>query len=303
MRRHWIAGDLVLKLLAFALAVTFWIRVAGQPVVERGIDVPLGFENVPAHLYMEGDFPDSVRVRVRGAASIVGGLQPGDVVAAIDLAGERPGGRLFDMFDGRVHVPFGVEVVQVVPAAVSVALEPAGTPQTVPVVPDIRGRPAAGWMVGRIVTTPETVAVVGPKGRLAALAEALTEPLSIDGAAGPVHATVTVGVADPVVRLETPQSAQVTVEFVPAPAERILSAVPVRAAGGRRAVSIEPDAVAVGLAGADDRLEALDETGIDAFVDLAGLRAGRYNLPVTAVSPAGTGVTHVDPSRVIVTVR
>jgi len=104
MLRQLIVRDLALKLLALALAVMFWIQVAGQPVVERGIDVPLGFENVPDRLYVGGDLPDSVRVRVRGAANIVSGLQPGDVVAAIDLAGERPGPRrLFDMFAGRVR--------------------------------------------------------------------------------------------------------------------------------------------------------------------------------------------------------
>ena len=91
MIRRLFVRDIGLKLLALALAVAFWMQVAGQPVVERGIDVPLAFENVPELLYVGSDMPDSVRVRVRGAANIVSGLQPGDVVAAIDLAGEPPG--------------------------------------------------------------------------------------------------------------------------------------------------------------------------------------------------------------------
>ncbi len=301
--RQWIVRDLALKLLALALAVTFWIQVAGQPVVERGIDVPLGFENVPERLYVGGDLPDSVRVRVRGAANIVSGLQPGDVVASIDLAGERPGRRLFDMFAGRVRVPFGVEATQVFPATIAVSLEPAGAPRMVTVVPDIQGRPADGFAVGRISATPATVEVVGPESRIAGLTEALTEPVSIDGASGRVRTTVTVGVSDPMVRLRTPGSAQVTVEIVPAPAERILRAVPVRVNGGARAASIEPDSITVVVRGPRDRLDALEDAGVGAFVDLAGFRPGRYNLPVTIVAGAGVGVTHIDPSRVRVTVR
>ena len=299
-----VVRDLGLKLLALALALVFWIQVAGQPVVERGIDVPLGFENVPELLYVGGDLPDSVRIRVRGAANIVSGLQPGDVVAAIDLEGERPGRRrLFDMFAGRVRVPFGVEVTQVFPATITVSLESAGAPRAVTVVPDVQGRPAEGYAVGRIGTVPPTVQVIGPESRLAGVAEALTEPVPVDGATSRVQATVTVGVADPMVRLRTPASAQVTVEIVPAPEERVLRAVPVRADGSERAVSIEPDSITVGVRGRRDRVQALEETGVAAWVDLVGLQPGRYNLPVTVEGSAGIGVTRIDPSRVTVTVR
>lgn len=302
MLRQLITRDLGLKLLALALAVAFWIQVAGQPVVERGIDVPLGFENVPELLFVGGDLPDNVRVRVRGAANIVSGLQPGDLVAAIDLAGERPGRRrLFDMFAGRVRVPFGVEVTQVFPATVAVSLEPVGTPRPVTVVPDIQGLPGEGFAVGRITAMPASVEVVGPESRLADIEEALTEPVSIAGATGPVLATVTVGVADPMVRLRTPRSARVTVEIVRAPTERILRGVVVQVGG--RVASVDPHSIDVGLRGPRDRMEALEDTAVAAFVDLAGLQPGRYNLPVTVVAGPGIGVTHIDPSRVAVTVR
>ncbi len=304
MLRQLIMRDIGLKLLALALAVALWIQVAGQPVVERGIDVPLGFENVPERLFVGGDPPDDVRVRVRGPANIVSGLQPGDLVAAIDLAAERPGrGRLFDMFAGRVRVPFGVEVTQVFPATIAVSLERAGTPRPVRVVPDIEGLPAEGFAVGRITAMPASVEVVGPESRLAAVEEALTEPVSIAGATSRVLATVTVGVADPMVRLRTPGSAQVTVEIVRAPAERILRAVVVQAGDGGHVESVEPHSIDVGLRGPRDRMEALEDTAVAAFVDLAGLQPGRYNLPVTVVAGPGIGVTHIDPSRVTVTVR
>lgn len=304
MLRRLLPRDLGLKLLAFALAVAFWIQMAGQPVVERGIDVPLGFENVPERLHVGGDLPDTVRVRVRGASSIVAGLQPGDVVAAIDLAGERSGRRLFDMFADRVRAPFGVEVVQVVPATLAVSLEPAGEPRLVPVAPDIEGRPAAGFAIGHISVTPPTVAVVGPAARVAGLAEALTEPVPIAGASGGlVRKAVTIGVADPLVRLQTPGTAEVTVEIVPAPSHRTLPAVPVRAGEGGGAASVEPAVVRVDVRGPPDAVQALDDTAIAASIDLAGLRPGRYNLPVTVESPSAVGVTRIDPSRVTVVVR
>ena len=47
MIRRLVLDDLGLKLLALALAIGLWITVAGEPVVERGLEVPLGFENIP----------------------------------------------------------------------------------------------------------------------------------------------------------------------------------------------------------------------------------------------------------------
>jgi len=301
-----IFNDLGLKLLALVLSIGLWMSVVGEPVVDRGLDVPLGFENIPSALQVAGDPPDSVRVRVRGAMSIVNGLQAGDVVAVLDLAGERPGDRrLFDMFAGRIRTPFGVEVTQVVPATITVALERMGAPRTVLVVPDIEGQPAEGFAVGRISTIPATVDVVGPGSLLDELAEALTEPVSVDGASERVQSLVTVGVADPVLRLQTPISAEVTVEIVSAPVERTLHELPVgvRDVANGQSASVEPEVITVGVRASTETIRVLDAGTVEAFIDLAGLTPGRYNLPVTVESNAEIGVTHIDPPSVLVTLR
>ena len=298
--------DARLKLLAVGLAVVLWLSVAGEPVVERGLEVPLGFENVPEDLEIAGTPPDTVRVRVSGASSIVSRLEPGDVVAVLDLAGEDAGrGRLFDMFAGRVRAPFGVDIIQVVPATITVSLERAGVPRTVPIVPDIEGQPAAGYVVGRISTAPATVDVVGSDSRLAELVEALTAPVSVAGAFARVQAIVTVGVADPTLRPATPSSAEVTVEIVPAPVEVTLQEVPVAMRGAERRVDgrAEPQQVTVSVSGPRETIEGLDRSAVEAYVDLVGLAPGQYNLPVTVESQQDIGVTHIEPPSVRIDVR
>ena len=71
---------------------------------------------------------------------------------------------------------------------------------------------------------------------------------------------------------------------------------------GRRAL-IEPVAITVGLRGPSDIVRVLEATAVEAFIDVAGLRPGRYNLPVTVESSADIGVTQVEPPRVLVTLR
>ena len=295
--------NLGLKLLASALAIGLWLSVAGETVIERGFEVPVGFENVPVDLQVAGDPPDTVHVRVRGPMSIVNRLALGDVVAVLDLAGERPGERrLFDMFAGRVRAPFGVEVIQVIPSTITAALERAGEPRTVPVVPDIEGQPAEGFAVGRISTVPESVEIVGPTSLLNNVVEAITEPVSIEGSSERVQSLVTIGVSDRVLRLQTPSAAEVTIEIIPAPVERNLQGLTISSRSlepGLR-VTIEPVNVTVGVRGSEALLGDVEESGVDAFIDLAGLPAGRYNLPVTVASSADIGITHIDPPNVVV---
>ena len=297
--------DLWLKAVAVTIAVLLWLTVAGEPVVERGLEIPLEFENVPAELEIAEAPLETVSVRVRGTSRRMSQLDTAQVVAVLDLSDERPGRRLFDMFTGRVDVPRGLEITSVVPATVTLTLERKGIPRLVQVVPAIEGQPAAGFSVGRIQTEPHSVDVVGPETRLAELGDALTEPVSVDGASTDVTAEVTVGVADPTLRLVEPVSARVVVEIVPAPVERMLTEVPVApnsaAASG---VSIEPGRVTIGVRGPRAAIEALDVPDLHVSVDIEGLPPGSYRLPVSVESDAeSVGITHIDPSSVQVLVR
>ena len=120
-------------------------------------------------------------------------------------------------------MPYGVEVVQVAPATLPIAFENSAV-RIVQVRPSVEGRPAPGYEVGAITTDPATVEVVGPESSLRGLDEAMTEPVSIANATRPVREVVTVGVADPSVRLRTPQTAAVTVQIVSGAATRTLAA-------------------------------------------------------------------------------
>jgi YbbR domain-containing protein len=293
-----------LKILAIALATLLWLTVAGEHVVERGMRVGLEFRNKPAELEIVGDPPTSVDVRLRGSSALLSRLDPGEVVAVIDLAGARAGSRLFHIRHSEVRAPYGVDVTQVVPATLSLELEKSGR-RVVPVVPATDGEPAPGFVVGRITADPATVEVVGPESRLKQLSDATTEPVSIGGADGRVRDVVTVGVADAAVRLSQPQSATVLVDIVPAPVEREFAGVPVRYRnlGARLVARVAPSTATVRVRGSRTALQALGADTIDAFVDLYGLGPGRYNLRVQIAPSQDFGVDDIQPQVVVVTIR
>ncbi|MGH9201356.1 MAG: CdaR family protein, partial [Vicinamibacterales bacterium] len=216
-----------LKFLSICIAALLWLVVAGDRVVERAVRVPIEFQNLPQGLEITGDPPESVDVRVRGSSGMLGRLGPGDLSAVIDLRNARPGRRLFHLTADEINAPYGVDIVQVAPATLPIGFEHSIV-RVVRIRPSIEGRPAPGYEVGEITADPATVEVVGPESSLRGLEEAMTEPISVENATRPLREVVTIGVADPAVRLRTPQTASVTVPIIAGSSMRILKGVPVR---------------------------------------------------------------------------
>ena len=296
--------QLGLKLLAITLASVLWLTVAGEHVVERSLRVPLEFRNIPEALEIVGNTPDTVDVRLRGSSAVLSRLQSGEIVAVLDLSSARSGARLFHIRSDEVRAPFGVEVSQVVPTTLALELEKSAR-RKVPVAPVIDGEPAPGFVVGKYSADPALVEIVGPESHVRQVAEATTEPVSVKDARARIRDHVTIGIVDPSVRLTQAQSANVTVEIWPAPVERRMPDVPVRwrnLGTGLRA-QVVPQLVHVTVRGSKDPLAVLRGDSVQAFVDLAGLGSGRYNLRVQVDPAENFGVVAIDPAVVSVTIK
>jgi hypothetical protein len=149
-------------------------------------------------------------------------LAPTDIIAVLDIHGAQPGQRLFHLTPDQVRAPFGVQVVQVTPTTIALMFEHSAA-KLVPILPTVDGKPAPGYVVGRITTDPPMVEVIGPETSVKRAAAALTESVSVAGARDHVRATATVGVLDSTLRLKTARTAMVDVEILPAGAEKARS--------------------------------------------------------------------------------
>ena len=288
-----------LKVLSVGLALMLWMVVSGEETVERGLRVPLELTQVPAGLELLGDVPATVDVRVRGASGALSRVGTGDVVAVLDLHTAQAGRRLFPLTPEQVRVPFGVEIMQVLPSAVTMAFEPSAS-REVPIVPAVDGRPAPGYVVGPLSAEPRVVDVIGPDSAVKRATEVLTEPVSVAGATTHVKQSVILGLLDPALRLKTARSAMVTVQILPAPLERALRGQPVhlRNLGPNLQAEAVPTAVDLTLRGNRDTLARVAADDLTAFIDLAGLGPGQYSLIVHADPSRDAGVTRVTPASV-----
>ena len=293
--------NLPLKVVSIALAALIWLIVSGEQIVERALRIPLEFTNLPSQLEVVGDPPTVVDVRIRGSSGALGRIATGELVAVVDLRTARTGQRLFHLTGSDVRTPFGIEVVQVTPSNISMHFEHSAT-KVVPIVPGIEGEPAPGFVVGTVSANPPTVEVVGPASILRSMTDAITEPVSVAGAAGPVTETVTIGSSDPAVRLKTPQTARVTVNVTAAPVEWTVPAVQVQLRNATRSTQVAPKQVTVYVRGPRDA-RAANALDFDASVDVDGLRPGEFDLPVRVVPPPKVGVVRVEPAQVKVRIR
>src|SRR5262245_19153143 len=150
--------NLGLKFLSTLVAVLLWLIVAGDRVVERVMRAPVEFQNLPAGLELVGNPPDTVEVRLRGSSGALSRIGTGEMSAVIDLSTARPGRRLFHITQNQVNVPYGIDIVQVGPATLTMEFEMSAI-RLVPVEPDINGRPAAGYQITSIKSEPESVEV------------------------------------------------------------------------------------------------------------------------------------------------
>jgi YbbR domain-containing protein len=288
-----------LKLTSVAIAVLLWMTVSGEETVERGLRVPLEFQQFPPGLEIQGEAPSTVDVRVRGTSGTLSRVSAGEIVAVLNLNGARPGNRLFSLTPEQVRSPFGVDVVQVSPTTVALAFESSAT-VSVPIVAAVEGTPAPGFVVGKVTVTPDRVEVIGPESAVKRAREALTEPISVADAKERVQETVTVGLVDPALRLKAQRTATVSVQVVPAPLERTIRARPVRLHNldSKLAAEVVPSSVDVALRGSRDTLNRIDPEDVTAFIDVMGLGVGQYMLTVHANGSDRAGVVRTDPASV-----
>lgn len=304
MKAPWPFGHLGLKVVSVGLAIALWMVVAGEATVERGLRVPLELQQFPAGLELQSEPPALVDVRVRGTSGALARMGPGEAIAVLDLRSARPGRRLFQLTAEQVRVPFGVEVIQVVPANIALEFE-ASVTRRLKVSPSIEGEPAPGYIVGSISAEPAEVDVTGPESAVNAATEALSEPVSVAGATGEVRDVVSVGTLNPALRVKAPRTTAVRVEIIPGPRERTFTDQPVRLRGlaGPLVAQATPSGVTVRIRGSRESVGALRPSSIAASVDLTTLGPGGYMLPVRVETPAAVGVVSIEPSTIQVTIH
>jgi diadenylate cyclase len=208
------------KVVSLALAVGLWWAVAHDPVAEVEVSVPIEFHRIPQNLEISSvNIPEAL-VRVRGPERVIHDMRPQEVHVEVDLAGVKPGERTFDLTAQQVHLPYQLEVTQVVPGQVRLSFD-AGLTREVEVRPRVIGTFAPGYRIATVKAEPAKISITGPMQRVQAVEAATTDPVDVSGTMGRGSFMTNTFVPDPLVQVVRPAPIRVTVMMEKAPAERV----------------------------------------------------------------------------------
>jgi len=299
MRQLWekivaLAGsNFGLKVLALTIAVGLWI--AGHRDIERAIEVPVEFRNIPSDLMLLDNRIDYVVLRFNGPRTLVSTLDPDDLKLSLDLTGAKPGEVSYPLGAGSFKIPRGVQVARITPPVVHLRLEPLGR-RSLPVGVKFAGKPAAGYRIGPVTTQPANVMVAGPVQEVRRLAEVETVPVDIDGDTGMIKRKVRLSAAGKPFSF-MPDHVEITVALEEEESIREFADVPVRAKDFTGPYTVTPPLVSLRLSGAKSLIDKLELTGDEVFLNLKGLPIGEHNLSLMMELPAGIRVIEQKPPR------
>jgi YbbR domain-containing protein len=214
--RDHVLHNLGLKLVSLVLAAGLWLVLARDKTAVVAVVVPVELQNIPDNLEVSSEHIHDAEVRVRGPERTIHRLQSSDVHAELDLSHIRPGEHTFDLNAEQIRVPRGLQVEQVIPSQLHLAFDTRMT-REVEVHPRVTGAFAAGYTISRIEVVPSVVTIIGPKTRVQAVDNAMTDPIDVSGNMDR-HTFVTHAyVADPLIQVVNPEIVQVTVIMQKAP--------------------------------------------------------------------------------------
>ena len=171
------ASNFGLKVLAVVIAVGLW--VAGHRDVERAVEVPVEFRNIPSDLMVMDNRVDYVILRLTGPRTLVSTLDAGDLRLALDLAGAKPGSLSYPLGPNAFSIPRGVTIARITPPVVHLQLEPV-LRRVLPVTVRFVNKPPAGQKIAETLVEPERVSVLGPAEEVRRLVSVETVPIDLE---------------------------------------------------------------------------------------------------------------------------
>jgi YbbR domain-containing protein len=181
---HW-----ELKVVALVMAFVLWLFVVSTDKSQLGLAAPVEYGGLGSDIVIVGPRSDTVDVEVQALRWAVARLTAQDVRVHVDLEGMPIGESVVAIGPEQVTAPPGVRVTRITPARLRLTLARAAVARLA-VTAQLRGQPAAGFVVAAVSVQPETVQVRGPKSTMERRASIETEAVDVSGSQTDVIRTV-----------------------------------------------------------------------------------------------------------------
>jgi len=305
----WLSHNLGLKIISLVLAIGTWYYAVGEENIEVTRVIPLKIQLASAQMTVSEISAKDVQVTLSAPRVLIVNLASQDIQAVHKIGPEikTAGEYSFRLEPTEISLPsFQIRVVRIVPEVMTVKLDELIV-QKLEIQPDFVGEPAIGYklLTDDLRMDPNAILAQGPKGVLGQMKSAKTESIDLVGRIRSFYRTVQVKLP-PNVKSMSESLVNVYIPIREEFGEKEFKDVPVRilrspAASG--VVDLSPDKVALVLKGSKIHLEKLVPATLLAYVDLADLTKGDYELPLQVILPENVGFKDKEPIKIKVAIR
>jgi YbbR domain-containing protein len=288
-----------LKVLAVTIAVGLW--VAGHRDVERAVEVPVEFRNIPPDLMVMDNRVDYVVLRLSGPRTLVSTFDADDLKLGLDLHGARPGSVSYPLGSSSFNIPRGVTVARITPPVVHLRLEPV-VKRMLPVTVRFVNKPPPGQKITETLVEPERVSVVGPADEVGRLVSVETVAIDLEESRSVVKRRVRLA-TDGKPFSFSPDQVEITLTLGEEEISRAFNSIDVDAKGFTGEYTVSPRSVHLQLFGPRSIIEKLELGKDQVYLDLKGLAPGLHSVPLSINLPPAVKVTEQKPQRFKVRIR
>jgi YbbR domain-containing protein len=293
------ASNFGLKVLAVVIAVGLW--VAGHRDVERAVEVPVEFRNIPSDLMVMDNRVDYVVLRLTGPRTLVSTLDAGDLKLGLDLDGTKPGSVSYPLAPSSFNIPRGVTVVRITPPVIHLQLEPL-LKRVVPIAVRFVNKPPAGYKIAETLVEPERVTVLGPAEEVRRLVSVETIPIDLEDNRSIIKRKVRLSTGGKPFSF-SPDQVEVAITLEEEEISRAFSNIDVQAKGFNGQYNVSPRSVYLRVSGPRRIIEKLELGADQVYLDLKGLAIGEHSVPLSVSLPPEVRVTEQKPQRFKVRIK
>lgn len=307
--KHWFFRNWGLKIISLVLAFGTWYYAAGEESIEVMRVIPLKIQMSSQQMTVSGISAKTVQVTLSAPRALIVNLASQDIQAVHRIGPEAKtaGEYSFRLEPSEISVPsFQIRVIKIVPEVVSVKLDELIV-QKLEIQPDFVGEPAVGYrlLADELRMDPNAILTQGPKGVLEKMKSAKTTPIDLVGRIRSFYRSAEVKLP-PGVKAMSESLVNVYIPIREEFGEKEFKDVPVRILRSPAAtgvVDLSPDKVTFVLKGSKLYLEKLTSETLLAYVDLADLKKGNYDLSLQVVLPENVNLKDKEPIRIKVAIR
>jgi YbbR domain-containing protein len=285
-----------LKVFSLAFACGLWLLVnAGERDTEKTLVVPIELRNLPSQMVVIGPQVESVDLQVMGPRTLLGQFNPRKIT--LDLSRVRPGSATFRVSADLLSLPRGVKVERISPSQVNLEIA-AIIRRTVPVQPNLVGKPPPGFTVKEVAVVPNSVDIVGPAPEVEKIDAVPTAAIDVERLTQPQTRELLLREPEGDLLTYNVERVRVRIDIQEVITTREFRRVKISVKNAGFRVLVTPSQVDVFVRGPQPLVEQLALWDGEVFVDAAGQGPGTVFLPVNVLLPPRIELVSQEPAEV-----